>query len=425
MYKKTLFLSILAGLMLTGCTAFDCCMPKVIQVDENTVTVGGLTDDVSTPVIYVDCPMSWTVLDVPAGFAAVISGSTLTFKTTVDNTVAPVTFKAKVMAANGDYVFVTVTQDVGLYVCEIDNAGVTTKYGALATALDEVLAGETLRLLRSITYNDGISLDFDLTLDLDGYDLNVLNEAASGIGLEVDGATLTLVSGGGEFNVTGEEYGVYVSNGGVATVTNAVGTGDSSPIACGAFATDTDSKLEVTGDAKSTGATGYGAYAINGGYIKAGSATATALGGIAVRAGDTGSKVEITGDAVGVLVGAYAYAEGVVEVNGTAKGTGTVSEGVNASTGGYIKAGYAIGTLSGVHVIGATTVVEVTGDVTGDIGVDASDGAQVTIDGEILGSSQYVLLQSVLFSFGDNEAVSTKPLYREYTDGTSTVWVML
>ena len=99
---------------------------------------------------------------------------------------------------------------------------------SLTVALDNCKDGAVIRLTADITYNSGISItDKNLTLDLNGYNLNVYNtdwdEVTRGAGLYINDKELKLV-GSGEFNVTGNA-GVYVEGCGKATVTNATATG--------------------------------------------------------------------------------------------------------------------------------------------------------------------------------------------------------
>jgi len=102
------------GTLALGCNDFDCCMPGVISTDADTYTVGGFVDDSQD--LVVNCPMAWTVADLPEWLAAVPDrgdlGQTISLKATQENPLdadprsAVITF----VAANGDRVKVTVTQ---------------------------------------------------------------------------------------------------------------------------------------------------------------------------------------------------------------------------------------------------------------------------------------------------------------------------
>ena len=63
MIKKALLLTTLAGLMLTGCKDFDCCMSSVIIVTPTSVTLepanGNLAD------VYVASNLPWAVTAKP------------------------------------------------------------------------------------------------------------------------------------------------------------------------------------------------------------------------------------------------------------------------------------------------------------------------------------------------------------------------
>ncbi len=126
----------------------------------------------------------------------------------------------------------------GENVCEIPGkGGYTTLAGALAAAQD----GDTIRLLKDITYKSCIAIiDKSITFDLNGFDLNVDNIAAGSdphevSGLYVKGNAAVNLTGEGEFNVQGSCYGVYAEGDGdtggseddlqtvAVTVTNATG----------------------------------------------------------------------------------------------------------------------------------------------------------------------------------------------------------
>lgn len=115
-------MTVVAGLMLSGtsCDPDDCCFPTVIALSDAGVTVGGVNGDISTPDITVNCPMAWTVQDVPTGLVAVISGSTLTFKATADYFDPARTVKVTLLAANGDKAKVTIKQNTYIAVPNTD-----------------------------------------------------------------------------------------------------------------------------------------------------------------------------------------------------------------------------------------------------------------------------------------------------------------
>ncbi|MCL2727387.1 MAG: hypothetical protein FWD56_03295 [Bacteroidales bacterium] len=107
-------------------------------------------------------------------------------------------------------------------ICKIVETG--KQYAQLNNALADITTGQTLLLLQDIDHTDGIVINgIDITLDLDGFTLNVTS--GPGAGLALNNGSLTLVAGGGELNISGNDYGVYAANGGAATVTNATATG--------------------------------------------------------------------------------------------------------------------------------------------------------------------------------------------------------
>jgi len=146
-------------------------------------------------------------------------------------------------------------------VCEIIRAGDTyAQYEDLGGALADIQSGDTVKLLKKIDYERGISIeDIRVTFDLNGFILNVTcsDETAGRDALDVNGGDVLLIdtssSGGGEFNVVTRienGAGVYARNGGKANVTNTAGyygvyanasaavkvTGNISGVACGVYA---------------------------------------------------------------------------------------------------------------------------------------------------------------------------------------------
>ena len=252
-------------------------------------------------------------------------------------------------------------------VCEIVET--EKEYTGLADALAAVKEGETIKLLDDISYNDGIKItDMSLTLDVNGFRLNVA--PASGTALEVGsgGEVILDDSAGGEFNVvntsaTSGHYGLYAHDGGKATVTNVTAVRD------GVNASGTGTEVTVTG-----------------------------------------SVEIITGTSW--LSGVWAGSGALVNVAGSVTVTGINCKGVTANDSG--------------------TVVNVGGNVkmtNGDVyssGAAVTGGGKVTVDGTITTerSDRYVSIGSSNKSKSDGISSAAKPGYFEYTDGTSTVWVL-
>ena len=111
--KKLLFLTTVAGFMLSGCKIYDCCMSNVI-VAESEITIGG--NDGDTGELIFTCPISWTMSGLPSWLSAVTSGTgnaTIVFEALGDNPEAGSRFVTLTfMASNGDKFMVKVTQDV-------------------------------------------------------------------------------------------------------------------------------------------------------------------------------------------------------------------------------------------------------------------------------------------------------------------------
>jgi hypothetical protein len=279
--------------------------------------------------------------------------------------VAPMSFPA--FAAEGD-------------VCEISG----TTYATLGDALAAVEDGQTIKLLKDIDYYGGIVIeDKSVTFNLNGFNLNVVNPETEGsdaqrTGLYVKGdagnASVAL-EGAGEFNVTGNKYGVYVYFIGSAdmdakaTVTNATATGNDG---CAAYAYGENAELTVKGDATATGVGGIGAKANSKGLV-------TVMGNVTATADDT-----YTGDYDCAAV--EAWDDGYVLVEGNVTATGDDSIGV-LSAGSYVAVkGDVTGDLGGAYAT-AFANIRITGDVisTGSsgFGVQASDDCDIVIGGNV------------------------------------------
>lgn len=179
-------------------------------------------------------------------------------------------------------------------VCEIVGG---TQYPTLGEALAAVQDGQTIRLLDDINYEGGICFsEKDVTFDLNGYILNVVNN--SGPGLQVDWGNVdiqdTSAAGNGEFNVAGSNYGVAAPNHGSATVSNVTAAG-----VAGAYA-GVSGTIVVIGDVK---ATVYGV-AANDGSVTVGSDVEASLGAWADAEGEITINGGIT-TATYVKVGSY------------------------------------------------------------------------------------------------------------------------
>ncbi|MGE5613640.1 MAG: S-layer homology domain-containing protein, partial [Bacillota bacterium] len=289
------------------------------------------------------------------------------------------------------------------YVCEIVGGA---QYTDLGDALDVVQDGQTIRLLADIYYNSGIEIEgMDITFDLAGHTLEVVDPSSGGAGLWVmDGAVTYVDSTGlGEFNVTGEDAGVQAMDDGTAMVTNATATGEEG---CGAWADG--GSIAVYGDAIATGGHSCGVLA------------------------EAGGSVHVYGDAAGIWCGAYATGDSTVRVDGNAQGE---VYGAYADGGSYLAVieigGNAAATADGgvgACAVGSRSVVTVAGDVaaeaTDGVGAFAADGGSITIDG-IITADCYIKAGSGSFAMGDWVEPTTKEGYHTYTDGTNTVWVKI
>lgn len=256
-------------------------------------------------------------------------------------------------------------------VCAIEGVG----FASLDAAINAAVSGQTITMLKSVTHTSpivitGKNLTFDLTEGSITIDTSsVVNSYA----LEVSNAIITL-TGAGYLDVKGEIRGVYAKN---ATVTVRYA---SALWGTGAYGTGTN--ITVNDDAIAKGQAARGADAMQGGHITAKNVIGEALHSRGAEA-STGGSVTVTQHATGVEYGVNAYTDGVITVGGNAVATGV-----------------------------------------GGIGAWAQTGGKVTIDGEVLGETEYyVKINTVNKRSTEFIPVTTKPGYRTFTDGTSTVWV--
>ncbi|MCL1974479.1 MAG: hypothetical protein FWG54_06670 [Bacteroidetes bacterium] len=112
MIKKLLLPTILAGVMITGCSGTDCCMPSIISVSPSSLTLSGAQDSKN---VTISCPVNWTLYDVVPAWLAITPASGHGADETVSVTIIDgkdVDRKGIVsfMASNGDKVILTVNQ---------------------------------------------------------------------------------------------------------------------------------------------------------------------------------------------------------------------------------------------------------------------------------------------------------------------------
>lgn len=410
----------------------------------NAASWSGYTDYNATPFCNLTLMDGGTVLS--SGRTA-LDKTSYTLSRPADPTGGSGTFLGWYTAADTPYDFTTpVSDDLTLYaiwespgVCSITSGGTTTDYATLDDALAAVKTGESIKLLQDISYNGGLSVSGKLiNFELNGYNLNVSN--TSGTGLEVGSGGGVSVTGSGQFNVTGTDYGVYAHDGGLAAVTSATSTGatgtgakaasggqitvnGSVSGASGVFATGSGSSITVNGGVSGTDENGSGAWAAGGASINI---SGDVQGGVyGVHAINAGSVIKVGGSVTATnLSGAGAYADngGSITVGGNSVGTGGSGIGACALAGSSITVtGDVQGVYSGVTVQGNSEVF-VGGNVySGQYGVIARSGGEATIDGIIsVGAGTAIAIGSGTYNV---ITPTTKDGYITYSDGTSTVWV--
>ncbi|GEM_PF-3504508 len=179
--------------------------------------------------------------------------------------------------------------------------------------------------------------------------------------------------------------------------------GDVSGLHTGAYADNGDIHIEgsATGSSK-------GAYAINCGVIfVGGDAVATANSGYGAFASDVDSSITVTGDAIAhgdYGNGAFSGNAAVVMIGGDAVSLGNDGYGAHASQN------HAMVKISG-HIMAENGT-----------GAWARLTSSITVDGTIT-ATDYIKIQDQIYGIADNMAITTKAGYRTYSDGTATVWI--
>ncbi len=195
------------------------------------------------------------------------------------------------------------------YVCEVDGVAYTTlDDGLVAAAVD----WDTITLLADINYAGTLAPNFDLYIDLNEHTLNVVN--ASGIALRADGRDIG-ISGDGELNVNGTNYGIYACDGGSAVVTSATATATGGTAV---YVGDSSCSVTVRGDATALGENGVAVYTNDNAPCTAtiqGDVYAQNTGGIGAKA-LSGSQITVMG---------RIYAETYIVTGSTVKTAGDYS----------------------------------------------------------------------------------------------------
>lgn len=292
--------------------------------------------------------------------------------------------------------------------------------GEALAAVDLMEEGSeaTITLLRDIEYEDGIEVEGrEITFDLNGFTLDVINADGPGLDVGEGGAVLLAENeAGGKFNVASSAapgHAVYVHDDGQATVTSATATGLGS---AAVYATGDSSSVSVTGDVSSS--QNFAADAVNGAGITVGG-DAEGLSGVEARG--SGSSVKIAGDvrcsAYGAF-GALARDGGSIEIDGDVSTSGDYCSGVNA-----------VGSGSTVSIGGDVTVVGLEAT-----GVHASDGGLAVIDGVLTAPELAYIVLAINPAEGDPvrvvkgtddgvPAIGDYEGYLLYSDGVNFVYL--
>jgi len=313
-------------------------------------------------------------------------------------------------------------------VCEIEGVGYATLDDALATLYYDDSA--TIKLLSDINYSERLYISgMDITLDLNGFKLNVVN--TSGTGLEIQGGQVLLLDPeNGELNVSGTNYGAQIY--GKAEVTSATATAANSSSTYGVSVSGSDSEITVYGNVSASNSSTGSVYGVSG---SGSDSEITVYGNVSASNSSTGSVYGVSGSGSDSEITVYG------NVSASNSSTGSVY-GVYASNGGSkttvhgdvsIAIGYS-GYGSGIYAYGSGSEIIINGDVVvsgsgsdqwNTHGIRASGGAEVIIDGAITVPSgkTYIEIENSRKAEDGYRLPSAKAGYKEYSDGTSTVWV--
>lgn len=321
----------------------------------------------------------------------------------------------------------------------------TTKYTTLAAALGAVPndGTATIKLLQNIDHNGGINLgsgvNKEITFDLNGFTLNVVNTAGAGVATST-GSTIDYIDttdSPGKFNVIGKEWGVWAWYDTSVKVSNATATASSSNNDAHSYGAYARHGAQITVTENAIG-NKYGAYAdsasdgkrskvVVGGDAKAESVYNSGnqrIGAIATNSAD----VEVEGNASGGYHGVYAKSNSTAKVGGNATGgmwgayaggnSTTEVTGDAVSTEDYGAAAYNYNEDSSVVVKG-----DAIANLTNGIGATANRG-NITIDG-MIEAQTYVRIGSTDLNSDNYTIDPAKSDYRKYSDsiGTGIVWV--
>lgn len=316
---------------------------------------------------------------------------------------------------------------------------------------------QTVKLLKSVTETLPIEITGNITFNLDGHTLTIdTSETDDSTALYVSGGGNVTYTGGGDFKVIGDFCSVRADGAGTqAEVTYAETTRDS---AYSVQAGD-GGEVYIGGDVLCRGNGSHALRATLGGVITVDGAVTclreNSLGAysagtnsvITVKNGVTaaevdsdgvnangGGKAYITGNVTAGETGVTVYGSSVsaVVVTGNVTTLGinpeAYAEGVSAGGGGIVTVTgnvTASGGLESTGVYSNGSVVTIVGNVTSDdVGANATGSGTIKIDGVITVGvdGAYVKVGGTSKAF-DAEDSTTGDGYREYTDGTNTVWV--
>jgi uncharacterized repeat protein (TIGR02543 family) len=308
------------------------------------------------------------------------------------------TYYANPLASCTDVVKLDVTTPpdiAGEKLCEIDG----TEYATLQEAMEAAGTTATIKLLKSFTTVQGVSIDRKhIIFDLNGQTLTI--DTTANEGLKVTEGTVAL-TGEGKLNATGKLYGVWANKG------------------------------TVTVDTAASGNDGIGVYAMGGSKVTVrGNATGQDNG---VYATDSGTMVTVNGNVTstdGQIQGA-AHAQNQAEVIVGGNVSAISGYGARTSNSGVITVeGDVYGLRAGAFTEGAGGSITVKGDLSSHthcaVITNGSSG-NITVEGTVTpqSSASYVLINNVRLEKDAGVSDPGKSGYLKYSGSgaTGVVWV--
>ncbi len=270
---------------------------------------------------------------------------------------------------------------------------------ALAAVPDNTAA--TIRLLQTVNYTSTLTIygSKKITLDLNGFDLNVTADSGAALDVGYGGSLTTTDTGAGAdgaMNLQGVTQGIIAHSSGRVDMTGDVtATGDTENHENGTGVEASGSGVSVTVHGSVSGdicgvSADYSARVSVSGSVTAHNMAVTAA---------AGGQVQVGGDAHCSGTGVSAETNGTVSIAGTVTVDGSGGAGIIASSGSNVTVGALVATAQGIRASEQSQVtvhgdVSVTSPTHDHPAVSAKESSIVTVDGDISGGAYGVIAET-------------------------------